>query len=110
MGNIPKTMQEIVEKGGHNNKKNSSFEPEQDQSHFEAPLDGIVTEDETENDPFNGRVVGKNKKEFRKESAKYLYTARNIVLSVEKDLTANASLKNAIFVTNCSTISVSRAM
>ena len=102
-------MQEIVEKGGDNNKKNSTSESEQDQSHFEDPLDGTVTEDEEENDPFNGRV-GKTKKEFRKESAKDLFTARNIVLSVEKDLTAKASLKNAIFVTNCSTISLSRAM
>jgi hypothetical protein len=62
MGNIPKTMQEIVEKGGDNNKKNSTSEPEHDPSHFEDPLDGIVTEDEEENDPFDGRVDGKKTK------------------------------------------------
>ena len=59
MGNSLKTMQEIVEKGGDINKKNTTSETEQDQSHFEDPLDGTVTKDEEENDSFEDRVVGK---------------------------------------------------
>ena len=70
MGNILKTMPEIVEKSGDNNKKNSTSESEKDQSHFEGPLNSTVTEDEEENDPFNGRVVGKTKKSSGKSQQK----------------------------------------
>ena len=77
MGNILKTMQEIVEKGRDNNKKNPTSEPEQDQSHFEDPLDGTVTEDEEQNDPFNGRVVGKTKRVQERVSKRPIYCKKH---------------------------------
>ena len=74
MGNILKKMHESIK---DNKRKNNTSEVEKDQSYFEDPLDGTVTEDEEENNPFKDRVVGKTKRVQERVNKRPVYSKKN---------------------------------